>query len=386
MRVTLVSHSYLAEENRKKLSALGKKVQLEVLSPCSMQGSLFSFKYDQGVISNDLWTLRLCRKFTFPYLPSQYFLSSLSFNFTRFRPHIVHVEYDPWTPIFLQTLFAKQLFRTRARIVCTVKKNTYSEYNMIILMFKDRIGRRSIGSVSRFIAVNKGVASIYQLHFGVEESKFDYITQLGVDVDLFKPPTRAIKRELRRKLSLTNGEFLIGYCGRIIEGKGVRELIEAVRWARRVTKTNLELVLLGSGDLREELSREAKATKWLHLLPVVPHDRVAAFLKCLDVFVLPSRIKAYHVEHDAHALLEALSTGLPCIGTSSGVIPEILKDVGLVTEPENAEALKDCLVMLVKDRRLTDRYARDGRKKVLNLYSNESVASMTYDVYRKALQ
>lgn len=386
MRVTLVSHSYLAEENRKKLSALGEKVQLEVLSPRSIQDTLFSFKYDQGVLSNDLWTLRFYRQFTLPYLASQYLLSSLKFNFTRFRPHIVHVEYDPWTPIFLQILFAKQLFRRRARIVCTVKKNTYSEHNTIISMFKDYVARYSIRSVSRFIAVNKGAASIYQSRFGVEENKFDYITQLGVDVDLFKPPTPTIKRQLRRKFSLTNREFLVGYCGRMIEDKGIRELIEAVRRARRVAKTNLGLALLGSGDLSEDLSREARATKWLRLLPVMPHHCVAAFLKCLDVFVLPSRIKAYHLEHDAHALLEALSTGLPCIGTFSGVIPEILKDVGLVIEAENAEALKVALVTLVEDYRLRDCYARNGRKKMLNLYSNESVASMTHDVYRRALQ
>lgn len=386
IRVTLVSHSYLAKENRKKLSALSEKVRLEVVSPSSMQGAMFSYNYCERLLSNDSWTLRLYRRFDLPFLPSQYLLSSLRFNLVKFQPHIIHIEYDPWIPVFLQVLFARQIFRKSARIVCTIKQNTYTEYNRVLSVFKDWVARQSIQSVERFIAVNKGAASIYQSRFGVAEDKFEYITQLGVDVDLFPPPTSSEKLRYRQEFPLGNPDVLVGYCGRIIEDKGIRELIEGVREARRVTGLNVGLALLGDGALKERLASEEESTYWLQMLPVVPHDRVSTFLKCLDVFVLPSRIRPYHVEHDAHALLEALSTGLPCIGTTSGVIPEILEGVGVVVEPEDPGAIAEALVTMIQNHHLQARFGRDGRERIVNLYSNEAVASMTYAVYKKVLE
>ncbi len=385
IKVALVSHSYLAEENCKKLSVLGKKVKLKVISPKSKKDTLFSIRQSKKIISKDLWDIHFYRKFALPNLESQYFLGSIEFNFKKFQPDIIHIEYDPFVPIFWQMWLAKKLFANSSKIVCTVKQNTYTKLGPLTI-FKDFIAKKLIKTIDAFIAVNTGVASIYQSRFGVKKDKIRYITQVGVDSKLFEPPSISTKMKFREKYLLNEKGLVVGFCGRFVEEKGIKELVEGIRLARKKLNRNLELLLVGGGSLEQYLVEKSKKYSWLHVFSTVPHAQVSEFLKTLDIFVLPPRVTKYHVEHDAHALLEALSVGLPCIGTESGVIPEILKNTGIVIKPENPNAIANSIIKLCKNKKLRRYYGKAGRKRVEMLYSNESVAQMTFNVYKKVLE
>lgn len=379
MKVSLVGHSYLAEENRKSLTALAARVRLEVISPRAAAGMIFSFEQAEPSIAGDGWVMRLHRKWLPPlFPPSGYLLRSRDLGLRQFRPDIVHIEYDPFTPLFIQTLLTARRYVPKAGIVCTVRQNTFTRRGILLDGAKTAVARLLVPRVGRFLAVNSGVARIYRERFGARPEQIISCTQIGIDTGLFSPETPA-------GFSLERGDALIGYCGRFVAYKGIPELIEAVTLLRERTGRDLRLVLLGKGPMREELLALSRERSWLTVMESVPHAAVAGFLAALDIFVMPSRILEHHMEHDAHALLEAMATGLPCVGAASGAICDVLEGAGLLVPPEEPRALAGAIGRLAEDAGVRREYGRLGRQRVLEGYSLETVADTYVRAYRELL-
>ncbi|MBT6118266.1 MAG: glycosyltransferase, partial [Rhodospirillaceae bacterium] len=96
--------------------------------------------------------------------------------------------------------------------------------------------------------------------------------------------------------------------------------------------------------LAAPLAARAREENWLDVAPTVPHAAVAPFLRGLDLFCLPAHVLPDHEEHDAHALMEAMACGIACIGTRSGIIPELLDGkTGLLVPPADPPALAEAI-------------------------------------------
>ena len=387
MKISIISHNYLNEENCKKLNELSKKIQLEVISPGIMSGGMFFYRSNKSIRIRESSFVKFYRKLNFPFLSflsSQYFLFSLNFNFRKFKPHIIHIEYNPWNFIFWQTYLYKCILRKQTPIVCTIKQNTYTEYSFFITKIKDLVGNYFIKKVDHFIATSRKTASLYKKRFNVSPEKFTYSALFGVDTDLFKPVSnKKQKIAFRKKYKLPEKNFIIGYVGRFDEEKGIKTLLRAVKKARISKDINLHLALIGAGNLKDFLLQESEKNNWLHILPKAPRNKVAEFLKTLDLFVMPSHITKYHEEHDAIALLEAMSTGLPCIGTNSGIIPEILKNEGIIVKAGDENELSFKMLKLFYNEKLREKLGVLGRETIANKYSVEKVASQHYQVYEQ---
>lgn len=376
LKVAIISHVYLTRENRKNVVELAKHADVNVVSPDRALYDVFSGSIDLPAANETcLFSLYPLKRISGPV----YFLHSGSLSFDRFGPDIVHVEYDPWSAIFWQALYCRARYAKEAKLVITVKKNTYRRYAGPAGWVKHAIAKIGGRRVDRIIAASKKTADLYVRTFGVPRRKITVIHHLGTDVSLFAPePGRRRKRE---------GESLVvGYCGRLEAHKGILDLLAAVEQCRAATGANLTLKCLGEGRLWERLQAHARQTKWFHVLPTVLSAGVADFLKETDIFVLPSRVLPDHEEHDAHALLEALATGVASIGARSGIIPEILGDgSGLLVEPGSPDSLAAALSTLAGDEILRDSLGRRGRKKAIESFSLEAIARRKIQVYEDAL-
>lgn len=84
---------------------------------------------------------------------------------------------------------------------------------------------------------------------------------------------------------------------------------------------DIEYYLIGNGN-KSYLEREAKnlgISKNIIFVGSVPHDDVIKKIKDMDVYIQPSLQEGL-----PRALIEAMSTGIPAIGSSAGGIPELL--------------------------------------------------------------
>lgn len=141
----------------------------------------------------------------------------------------------------------------------------------------------------------------------------------------------------------------IGFCGRIVEEKGVDVLIRAYSLLRK-TRTDIELVIGGmyesvaGGSVYPELQKYIQENKVpdVHFLGAIPEDDMAAFYTSLDVFTLPS---INSLEAFGMVQLEAMRCGTPVVSSDLPGVKTIVErtGMGLVSRRGDAASLSECL-------------------------------------------
>jgi glycosyltransferase involved in cell wall biosynthesis len=82
--------------------------------------------------------------------------------------------------------------------------------------------------------------------------------------------------------------FTIGYAGRLVEEKGLYDLLAAVR----ALAPPIELLLAGDGELRERLDGQPIPGSHARVLTGLRHEEMADVFARMDVLVLPSHTTA----------------------------------------------------------------------------------------------
>ena len=123
---------------------------------------------------------------------------------------------------------------------------------------------------------------------------------------------------------------------------------------------------------------------WIEVLDPIPHSEVPKFMHQLDIFALPSQITPDHEEHDGHALMEALACGVPAVGSTSGVVPELLAHgCGIVFPAGDVDALQSSLEKLLADPQQRKQIGVNAATTAQNLYSIESIAQQKADIFAR---
>jgi len=142
---------------------------------------------------------------------------------------------------------------------------------------------------------------------------------------------------------------VVGFAGTLDERKGVPLLMEA--WTKLVAgRAGPQPVLriAGAGPLRETLlawQRALPRPGGVELLGWV--EDMPELYRTLDLLVCPSRYEGFGL-----AAVEAMACGRPVVATRASSLPEIVEDgvTGLLTPPDDADALRDALAALLDDR------------------------------------
>jgi len=199
------------------------------------------------------------------------------------------------------------------------------------------------------------------------------IPQFGVDPDEFRPRARPRAHD-----------FCIGYAGRLVEEKGLPILLEAVAGLGGAWR----LQLVGSGPLQPALARLAGDLgigERVEVIPHVPSAQMPDVLAGWDVLALPSLTRPNWKEQFGRVLVEAMASGLACVGSDSGEIPHVLGDAGIVVPEGEAGLLRDALRRLQENRGLRGELAERGRARALARFTHARIAQQTHAAYRAML-
>jgi glycosyltransferase involved in cell wall biosynthesis len=176
--------------------------------------------------------------------------------------------------------------------------------------------------------------------------------------------------------------FVIGYAGRLVPEKGLDVLLDA---AAKVSGSMVRFV--GNGPLRADLeSRASRQGVALEIDANVRHGEMARAYASFDVLVLPSRTTRTWAEQFGRVLVEALSCGVPVVGSDSGEIAWVIGTTGggLVVPEGDPEALAAALVRLRDDPALRRELAARGGARAQELFSVPAVATALDHVLRSA--
>ena len=185
---------------------------------------------------------------------------------------------------------------------------------------------------------------------------------------------------VREAFWLPTNAPVVGCVGALVDHKGHRYLVHAAADIVRAVP-EARIVILGEGDLRDELSRmihELGLERHV-LLPGFRPD-VLSLLKAVDVFVMPSITEGLGT-----SILDAMACRKAVVASAVGGIPEVVEDgrTGLLVPPRDASALGSAIVRLLRDPSLAGRLADAGRARVEQRFTADRMVQDTLDVYRR---
>jgi glycosyltransferase involved in cell wall biosynthesis len=206
----------------------------------------------------------------------------------------------------------------------------------------------------------------------------------GVDTARFRPASAAERSALRAGLGLPTAGVLAVYTGRLLRGKGLETLVDAL--ASEGVPREVCAVLVGSGagqalDVTSDLKqRVAERGLGERVRFTGPSDRVEDYLRACDVFVFPSLFEALGI-----SLVEAAACGLPSVASRTGGIVDVVEDgrSGWLVAPGDAAALAAALSELARDEVLRAGMGRRARALALARFDERDVLEGYRSLFRE---
>jgi glycosyltransferase involved in cell wall biosynthesis len=289
----------------------------------------------------------------------------------RHRPHLIDLNHEPYSVACAEILALCSWFTPHTPVVMQTNQNILRRYPPPFNWLERRAFRR----VAAAYGCSETVCEVLRAK-GFEKPA--PIIPFGVNIEAFSPRPAA-ETESTRTLT-------IGFVGRMLRGKGLNVLAEALG---KLTSESWRLLVVGDGPERATFAQTLAACGLLEraqFTGAINYDSVPDFYQQMDVLVMPTQTTKRIREQFGRVLVEAMASGVPVIGSTCGAIPEVIGDAGLVFPEGDADALADALRRMLFDGALRARLALSGRERVEQHYSWERVADKTYELFRQVLK
>ena len=369
MRVLMISKALVAGTSQRKLEELAKcpGVELTLVTPAywrSDDGSkqVLERLYTQGY-QMIVTPMMLNGNFHLHFYPH------LGKIMRELRPEIVHIDEEPYN--FATSHAMWQANRLKARSLFFTWQNLYRNYPPPFRQMELYNYRHAAVA----LAGNRDAAEV--LKRKGYSGPIRIIPQFGFDTDIYR-------RTEPRKPRAAGEPFTMGYVGRLVEQKGLPLMIEALASLPDYCR----VVFIGNGPMKGELEELASCLGVAGRVIFkggLPTYEIPQEMQKLDALVLPSLTRPNWIEQFGRVLPEAMACETPVIGSSSGEIPHVIGEAGLVFQEGNVQELVACVSKLLDDPELYTRLAAKGRQRVLENYTQEQIARQTYEVYKEML-
>jgi N-acetyl-alpha-D-glucosaminyl L-malate synthase BshA len=230
------------------------------------------------------------------------------------------------------------------------------------------------------------------------------LRKLALDADAVTVPSKALGRTARERLALPEGrsvEVIPNFVdtarfspgqdrsplGALFPGRDLRaarvlchasnfrpvkrplDLLQIL--ARVRERMPAVLVLVGDGPERARVELEARSLGLSADVAFAGAVRnLPPLLRACDLFLLPSAHESFGL-----AALEAMSCGLPVVGSSTGGLPEVVEDgqTGFLASPGDVEAMGEAALRVLSDGPLRARLSGAARDRAVRLFRAEEV-------------
>lgn len=192
---------------------------------------------------------------------------------------------------------------------------------------------------------------------------------------------------LYKKINYCRESFIIATPANLIEVKGHKYLIEAIKQLNK-EKYNVTCKFYGDGVLKEQLQEMIEKEKLQNRVLIegqINHDELMKLYedKKIDCVVLPSiTTESGEKEGIPVSLMEAMSYKVSVISTNTGGIPELLaNDAGIIVEQKNSEQLKDAIKLLINNHNLKKKTSDIGFNKVCSEFNSHKVVNQLSNLF-----
>ena len=201
-------------------------------------------------------------------------------------------------------------------------------------------------------------------------NSLNYVKRMGVEgyilpnfIDI-KPISSRLERVINSNIQK------IIFVGHVTPEKGFKEIVETAKNLREIT-----FVIVGKAEQQviDSIANEEN----IEILGIKSHEEVLKLLYEADLFLLPSYSEGFSI-----ALLEAMSTGIPCVVSNVGANKEMIEDKGgIVLQHICSKEIIDSIHLLDKESvRLS--MGKWNIDKVISYYSTDSVLNRLNNYYQ----
>lgn len=235
---------------------------------------------------------------------------------------------------------------------------------------KKRMKKFTMKYTDRFICYTEK-AKICLIAEGVGETSISLIP-LGVDTTLFYPSHK-------RK----SNNFTILFVGRLVEEKGILDLYEAFKKSL-ITLPNLKLRIIGQGPLGTKLQQSMRKDKMEGKVSIehTSYKQMPEVYRDADIFCVPSKKTATWEEQYGMVFIEAMASGLSIVSYSTGAIPEIVQNAGLLTSQGDILGLIKIITRLHSDKQLCSKLGTIGRERSEKTFNAHVTMTRIKDLYK----
>jgi glycosyltransferase involved in cell wall biosynthesis len=199
----------------------------------------------------------------------------------------------------------------------------------------------------------------------------------GIDVDLFVPQNKA---QIRSVYGLQPDACIVAFTMAETwdQFKGSSFLIEALKHLKPDKQVTL-LILGRKGALQDLYERfTVREVGWIR-----DRKRLADLIACADVYVQPSLAEAFGL-----AVVEAMSCGVPVVGSNVGGIPEIIRapSAGLVVPARDSAALAQAITTLLENDNLRQQMSVNAREIAVREYGLDLQVDRYLHMYERVIE
>jgi len=200
----------------------------------------------------------------------------------------------------------------------------------------------------------------------------------GVNTEEFNPNVDG--QVVRRRFGIKDS-LVVLFVGSLLPVKGVEYFLRSIPIILS-TISNVVFVIVGEGfqkDFLKDLSRKLGISKSVIFAGQVQRSKIPYFFAASDVFVMPSLSEGFN-----NAVIEAMASGKPVVGTSVGGTRDQIEDGlnGYLVEPANPRDLADRVSLLLNDPKKRKVMGRGGRKIAQSEFCIRLKATRTMELYR----
>ena len=285
----------------------------------------------------------------------------LAGSIRRFEPQIIHSHN------FAANTWARTMgiFFPKVSIVC----HTHSGNTFLWPWHRVWIDRLLYRRCDGVITVNNELRRLLRDRHKVPSSRI-HVLPNGIDLEYHKPSASDTSRDPFEVVCVASLTEVKNHCGLL---SAWRQVVAAFPQAR--------LTVVGDGPLRGTLEKQARTENTGQSIRFVGVQRdIRPFLWKGSIFVLPSLREGMPL-----SLLEAMASGMACIASSVGGVPDLISDgiTGRLVSPGDPSTLGSAIVELLGSPKKAQKLARQAQEKIATSFGLDTYVDAIETLYRR---
>lgn len=298
-----------------------------------------------------------------------------SYNLLRTEKYdIVHVYFTPSAPLFSWVAFLLRVPLITRTLGSPPYLTTWDKWFFNLLRkMKWKIAHFP---VKKLICVSKTIQDCV-VNRSLEKKQSTQVVYASTDTNHYVPPRNFLSKWKALSLQQT---IRLTFLGRLEKKNGLENLIMALK-PLSIRYSSIRAQIIGDGSLKSVLTDLIQQLGLEHVisLPGRQHNTVEILWET-DIYLQPS-----YMEGCGRAVLEAMSCGVPVIGSGDGGIRETVRNNidGILVPPGQPEKIEKAVIKLIEDQEFYNRATINARERVTESFDIHVSANKEIELYKR---